>query len=163
MARNLNPGDSSSDGLDSPNQVRKNLDTSAVTQADDNRGYKKSYGNNMFYFLSFRYLCQWCYIRKKDSMARRRLGQKISYLSLYEYAFIVDKHEEEMAELKQKLSKMRRSSKGSRRQSVASESEYAFKSLRDELDPLKKERLAEQQEMKALKAMVAQLMKDKAK
>ena len=45
---------------------------------------------------------------KKESRARRRLGQKISYLSLYEYAFIVDKHEEQMAQLKQKLSKMRR-------------------------------------------------------
>jgi len=56
-------------------------------------------------------------------MARRRLGQKISYLSLYEYAFIVDKHEEEMAQLKEKLSKVRRDSKLSRRQSVASESQ----------------------------------------
>ena len=62
-------------------------------------------------------------MRKKASMARRRLGQKISYLSLYEYAFIVDKHEEEMAQLKEKLSKVRRDSKLSRRQSVASESQ----------------------------------------
>ena len=62
-------------------------------------------------------------MRKKASMARRRLGQKISYLSLYEYAFIVDKHEEEMAQLKEMLSKVRRDSKLSRRQSVASESQ----------------------------------------
>ena len=79
--------------------------------------YKKLYGKNFFYFFSCRYLCQWFYMTTKDSMARRRLGKKISYLSLYEYAFIVDKHEEEMAELKQKMSKLRASS---RRQSMES-------------------------------------------
>ena len=57
-------------------------------------------------------------------MARRRLGKKISYLSLYEYAFIVDKHEEEMAELKQKMSKLRTSS---RRQSMESNKELRMK------------------------------------
>jgi hypothetical protein len=35
-----------------------------------------------------------------------RLGKKISFISLYEYFFIVDKHEKEVAELKQKIENM---------------------------------------------------------
>ena len=71
----------------------------------DTHTNKELNSKNFFYFFSCRYLCQWFYMTDKDSMARRLLGKKISYLSLYEYAFIVDKHEEEMAQLKQRMSK----------------------------------------------------------
>lgn len=36
-------------------------------------------------------------------MARRRLGKKISYLSLFELGYLIDKHEQEVANLKEQI------------------------------------------------------------
>lgn len=44
-----------------------------------------------------------CSAPKDFRRTRRRLGKKISYLSLYEYCHIVDKHENQVAELKQQI------------------------------------------------------------
>jgi hypothetical protein len=38
-------------------------------------------------------LLKWCCLRNKERDAHMRLGKKISYISLYEYCHIVDKHE----------------------------------------------------------------------
>ena len=53
------------------------------------------------------YISQWFYMRKQEKMAYHRLGKKISYLSLYEYCYIVDKHEKEVAELKQTINQLK--------------------------------------------------------
>ena len=39
-------------------------------------------------------------MNNQNEKARRRLGKKVSYISLYENGLILDKHETEIAELK---------------------------------------------------------------
>ena len=39
-------------------------------------------------------------VKESYKQARRRMGKKVSYISLYENGLILDKHEIEVAELK---------------------------------------------------------------
>ena len=52
-------------------------------------------------FCSLNYLRQYCCLKNNEYKARNRLGQRISYMELYKYSYIVDKHEMEVAELKE--------------------------------------------------------------
>jgi hypothetical protein len=54
----------------------------------------------VYYYLHPFHISQWLWMRNYEEKASRRLGKKISYISLYEYCFIIDKHEKEVAEMK---------------------------------------------------------------
>ena len=86
----------------------KSLESKGNLISADNFRFKQKKKNSWIYFLHPRQVLQWCCLSKSDEEARRRLGQKISYISLYEYCFIVDKHEREVAELKQEILDLRK-------------------------------------------------------
>jgi hypothetical protein len=51
----------------------------------------------------YRFLTKWCFMRSEEDRARRRLGERISYLSLYKYSEVVDKHRNEIDLIQNKL------------------------------------------------------------
>lgn len=52
-------------------------------------------------------LLKFCWMPKENRMARKRLGRKISYISLYEYCHLIDKHEQVISIKQQELTDLK--------------------------------------------------------
>lgn len=80
----------------------KNLGSFVTTEDGDGESQVEGIGKERtkwWQYISFSYLKQWCCMSKKFSQFYNRLATQISYVSLYEFCLIVERHQKELQNL----------------------------------------------------------------
>lgn len=78
----------------------------AAMKLADFRNNKK-YMSKWSYKLSHQYWSQWCCVRKEQRLAVEKMGQKLSWISLYEYVHLIDEHQDRITTMKNKIEEMK--------------------------------------------------------